>query len=237
MDLQQRLRRRRRHERNEWELTFADMMTLLLCFFIVALTVSKVDEQRFTEVAQSMTTAMGKKEAEKPKPVQVVEAQPQVPKEWRQKLKSLSEVRADLEGRIAKSSEGVDLETRPDGVAVNLRGGVFFASGSAELTQRARAVLHSMAPALLDIPYRIKVEGHTDNIPISSSRFPSNWELSASRASAVARFFIDKGVPADRLEVVGLADTRPEVPNDDLYGNPVPEHQARNRRIVILVTP
>ena len=94
-----------------------------------------------------------------------------------------------------------------------------------------------MAPALLDIPYRVKVEGHTDNIPIKSSCFPSNWELSASRASAVARFFIDTGVPADRLEVVGLADTRPEAPNEDLYGKPIQENQARNRRIVILVTP
>ena len=235
MNLQPRFRRRRRLERNEWELTFADMMTLLLCFFIVALTVSSVDEERFTEVAQSMTTAMGKKQVEQQ--TEPVEPQPQVPKQWRQKLKTLSEVRADLEERIGAGAESVDLEMRPDAVAVNLRGGVFFASGSADLTRRARDVLSDMAPALLDIPYRVKVEGHTDNIPISSSRFPSNWELSASRASAVARFFIDKGVPPDRLEVVGLADTRPEVPNEDLYGRAVPENQARNRRIVVLVTP
>ncbi len=237
MDIQPRLRRRQRNERNEWELPFADMMTLLLCFFIVALTVSSVDEQRFTEVAQSMTTAMGKKKVEQPARPEPVEPQPQVPKEWRQKLKSLGEVRADLEQRIGTNAEAVDLAMRPDAVAVNLRGGVFFASGRADLTQRARAVLHSMAPALMDIPYRVKVEGHTDNIPISSSRFPSNWELSASRASAVARFFIDKGVPAERMEVVGLADTRPEAPNEDLYGRAIPENQARNRRIVILVTP
>ena len=237
MDLQPRLRRKPRDERNEWELPFADMMTLLLCFFIVALTVSSVDEARFTEVAESMTTAMGKKPVARPEAAEQVEAQPRIPAQWRQTLKSLDEVRSDLEKRIGVHAEAVDLETRPDGVAVNLRGGVFFASGSADLTARARTVLQSMAPALTDIPYRVKVEGHTDNIPISSSRFPSNWELSAARASAVARFFIDKGVPAERLEVVGLADTRPELPNEDLYGRPVPEHQARNRRIVVLVTP
>lgn len=233
MEPQPRIRRRPRRERNEWELSFADMMTLLLCFFIVALTVSRVDERRFTEVAQSMTKAMGKKET---RPAEQPEI-PEVPEQWRQKLKTLDEVRADLEQRIGEGAEAVDLQMRPDGVAVNLRGGVFFASGSADLTAHARDVLQDMAPALEDIPYRIKVEGHTDNIPISSARFPSNWELSAARASAVARFLIDRGLPAKRMEVIGLADTRPEVPNEDLYGRPIPENQARNRRIVVLVTP
>ena len=105
------------------------------------------------------------------------------------------------------------------------------------MTRKALDLLGIITRPLLDIPYKITVEGHSDNIPIQSTQFPSNWELSSARASAVARYLIAQGFPKEKIQVVGLADTRPLVPNQDDNGDPIPENQSRNRRIVILVTP
>lgn len=225
-----RLRRdRRRDEGGNWELSFADMMTLILCFFILVVAVSEVDRAQYDQVADSLGQAMGAKAPEK--------AKPDIPSEWRQKLKKLEDVRRDIEARIRTAPEALSLEMRPDAVAVNLRGQVFFDLGSAELTPTARGILDDLAPSILNLPYRVTVEGHTDDIPITSAQFPSNWELSAARASAVARFLIERGLPARRVQVKGLADTHPLRPNRDAFGQPLPENQARNRRIVILVEP
>ena len=225
------LHKKNPHERDGWELTFADMMTLILCFFIVVAAISEVDKVRFSEVADSMVEAMGKKEKPVPK------EQPPVPSEWRKKLKSLNEVMAELKSGVGRETDAVDLEMRPDAVAVNLHGTVFFKLGSADLTPKALDLLGIITQPLLDIPYKITVEGHSDNIPIQSTQFPSNWELSSARASAVARYLIEQGFPKEKIQVVGLADTRPLVPNLDDAGDPIPENQARNRRIVILVAP
>lgn len=225
-----RIRRIQRDEEGgNWELSFADMMTLVLCFFILVVAVSDVDRAQYDQVADSLGEAMGAKAPE--------EAKPEIPSEWRQKLKKLEDVRHDIEDRIRTAPDAVSLEMRPDAVAVNLRGQVFFDLGSAELTTKARSILDDLAPSLLNLPYRLTVEGHTDDIPITSAQFPSNWELSAARASAVARFLIERGYPASRVQVKGLADTHPLLPNRDVYGNSIPENQARNRRIVILVEP
>ena len=84
------------------------------------------------------------------------------------------------------------------------------------------------------MPYSVLVEGHTDDQPIASRIFPSNWELSAARAARVVRFFIDSGVSPDRLKAAGLADTQPEAPNTTSEGVPIPENRARNRRVAII---
>lgn len=225
-----RIRRAARDEEGgNWELSFADMMTLVLCFFILVVAVSEVDRAQYDQVADSLGEAMGAKAPEK--------AKPDIPSEWRQKLKKLEDVRRDMQARVRTSPDALSLEMRPDAVAVNLHGQVFFGLGSAELTATARDILDDLAPSILNLPYRVTVEGHTDDIPITSAQFPSNWELSASRASAVARFLIERGFPASQVQVKGLADTHPLHPNRDVYGNPIPANQAKNRRIVILVEP
>jgi len=81
--------------------------------------------------------------------------------------------------------------------------------------------------------YQITVEGHTDDTPINTSRFPSNWELSTARASAVVHFFLDQGIPALKLRAAGYADTFPKAPNRDSNGNAIPANQTQNRRVVI----
>jgi chemotaxis protein MotB len=112
----------------------------------------------------------------------------------------------------------------------------FFGPGSATLSASGAELLRDVAatvssPRLAD--YKITVEGHTDDSPIRSSQFPSNWELSTARAAAVVHFLLNAGVPATRLRAAGYADTFPLVPNHDVNGQPIPENQARNRRVVI----
>ena len=112
----------------------------------------------------------------------------------------------------------------------------FFDSGSASLSDAGKVILRGLLDPLtaaLAEGYRIRVEGHTDDTPIDTPQFPSNWELSTARASAVVHFFLEQGIPAQRLRAVGYADTEPKVPNRDAAGNPIPANQARNRRVVI----
>jgi flagellar motor protein MotB len=112
----------------------------------------------------------------------------------------------------------------------------FFDSGSARLSDGGKAILRGILgplTAALAEGYRIRVEGHTDDTPIDTPQFPSNWELSTARASAVVHYFLEQGVPAERLRAVGYADTEPKVPNRDAAGNPIPANQAQNRRVVI----
>ncbi len=112
----------------------------------------------------------------------------------------------------------------------------FFDSGSANLSDAGKAILRGILgplSAAVAEGYRIRVEGHTDDTPIDTPQFPSNWELSTARASAVVHFFLEQGIPAQRLRAVGYADTEPKVPNRDAAGNPIPANQAQNRRVVI----
>ena len=130
----------------------------------------------------------------------------------------------------------MEVKLKPDAVTVDLKGAIFFQLGQAELTQKAQEILGRLAGPLKSSGHSLAVEGHTDNLPIHSPVFPSNWELSAARAAAVARYLISQGFPAEKMRVVGLADTRPVAPNTGPDGKDIPENQARNRRVTLLVT-
>ena len=214
-----------------WKLTLADMMTLILCFFVVMLSVSKVDPDRYETVSGVLAEAMKGKAA----PSRQAELQAQTPVE--RKSRNLFELELELAKLIGRESQAVQLKLRPDAVAINLKGGVFFHLGSADLTADAISILDRLARPLNQANYALTVEGHSDNLPIHSGQFPSNWELSSARASSVARFLIAQGFPKDDIQVMGLADTRPLAPNEDEAGNAIPDNQAMNRRVVILVRP
>jgi chemotaxis protein MotB len=129
--------------------------------------------------------------------------------------------------------------------AVNRRGSTFdfktgdmFAAGQATILPAAEPLLDRVAQNLIFLGvtnYRVDIEGHTDDVPINTAQSPSKWELSAARASAVARFLISRGVKADRITVLGYADTRPKAPNRDEAGNPIPQNRADNRRVVVRI--
>jgi len=224
-------KRKPRPQNDGWSLTLADMMTLLLCFFVLIVSISKVDTHRYEAMSDIMAEAMKGKAA--PSKRTAEQAKMQVD----QKSKNLFELQLELAKLIGKESKAVNLKLRPDAVAINLKGGVFFKLGSAELTSDALRILDKLAKPLTDAHYKLTIEGHSDNLPIKSTQFPSNWELSSARASSVARYFIAQDFPKDDIRVMGLADTQPLAPNMNKAGNSIPENQSKNRRVVILVRP
>lgn len=250
------LRKRRDDGEENWQLSLADMMTLILCFFVLIVSVSKLDMTRYEKVAGSMEKAMTRERRpdtaktppgpeKEPLPPQAAPAPPlpAVLPEVRAKAatppapRDIDQFKAELSTKLAGKTGQAEVIHRDQGVAVSLRGAAFFDPASAEIKPETLALLTDIASSLKDMPVRVAVEGHTDNLPIESWLYPSNWELSAARASRVARFLNDHGVPKDDLTVVGLADTRPLVPNAGPDGRPIPENQAKNRRVVILVSP
>lgn len=135
-----------------------------------------------------------------------------------------------LEDEVASGQ--VEIERLQGQIKVRASEDVLFDSGSADLQPGGRAVLAKLAAGIRGLQdQRIRVEGHTDSVPIQTERFPSNWELSSARATRVVRFLEEQGIEPARLEAVGLADTKPLASNDTLAG------RARNRRITIILVP
>ena len=125
--------------------------------------------------------------------------------------------------------DGVSMAESQEGITLRIDNNLLFASGEAQLTTTGEEVIESLVPTLESVQGRISVEGHTDNVPISTARFPSNWELSTSRAIAVLRHLIQAGVPEGRLRAIGYADTEPLDSNDTAAG------RAANRRVELLI--
>ena len=123
----------------------------------------------------------------------------------------------------------VEVNVLPDAVNLEISDNILFAPASAALTAGGRALLDDLAATLTTLPYALSVEGHTDNVPIRTVRYPSNWELAAARASAVTRHLIERGIAADRVRAIGYADTRPRADNAG------PEGRARNRRVAFIL--
>ncbi|WP_243361100.1 OmpA family protein [Fundidesulfovibrio terrae] len=265
--------RLKEEDEGTWFISLADLLTLLLCFFVLMLSVSQLDQERYKNVAKSMEDALKAEKAKRAStqspsrpmgfslnqdasssgqlypviqpalPPQVYQTPPgpatQPPMETgaSQQPKTLDELGAELGLRFAQDPSGVQVEKREGGYAVTLKGAVLFDRGSADLSPTSTHYLDSIATSLKGTPYKVTVEGHTDNIPIQSFLYPSNWELSAARASRVARYLVDHGVTKERIQVAGFADTRPVAPNDSPQGQPLADNQARNRRVVVLINP
>ena len=125
--------------------------------------------------------------------------------------------------------EGVSVDEGEQGITLRIDDNLLFKSGQAELTAGGGEVIESLVPTLESFDGQISVEGHTDNIPIATARFPSNWELSTARAIAVLRYLSAAGIPETRLRAIGYADTQP------LKSNDTPEGRAANRRVELLL--
>jgi len=121
--------------------------------------------------------------------------------------------------------QSVDVLSRPGAVSIEISDNILFEPASAALSTAGQRLLNEVAMVLAELTYPLSVEGHTDNVPISSSRFPSNWELSSARAAMATRALIEQGIAADRLRAIGYGDTRPRADNVSAEG------RARNRRV------
>jgi len=221
-------------EDEAWLMTYADMITLLMAFFVLMASVSKVDQEAFDQVSAALNenrTNEKNKEKERTQTLQ-----------------------RDLKDIISNegADQAVQMGTDAQGsITLTLDGGAFFKPATADLHEQALPVLKGIVEELSNPIYQqfnISVEGHTDDGQINNARYPSNWELSTGRASTVVRFFAEArtlpnandplGEPLfapKRLRAIGYAGTQPKVPNRDLGGVAIPENQAQNRRVVMRI--
>jgi chemotaxis protein MotB len=222
------------HER--WLITYADLITLLLVFFIVLYAGSQEDSKKFAILAQGLRSAFNNaadKGGGGNSPVFTGSGTTEQAGSS-QELADFENITAILQ-RVAQQqgvADRIALKLEPDRITISLTGDLLFDSGSAVVRPSADPVLAAVATALRDKPNQVRVEGHTDNIPINTSEFNSNWELSAARATAVLRKLVEgDGLPADRLFAAAYADTKPVADNRTAEG------RAQNRRVEIFLKP
>jgi chemotaxis protein MotB len=211
----------KKEEQEDWLMSYADMITLLMSFFVLLISMSHIDPIKYEQVEGGMARDIGKRETTRPLQ--------QMRSEVIEAMKGLS---------IDDTQVGIGRDAR--GLVIDLDGGAFFDTGSAKLKDDMLPALSKIAATLNDPRYsafQIEVQGHTDDTPINTAAFPSNWELSSARATAVVRLLIKEGTNPTRLAAEGLADTRPKVSNRDVNGNPLPLNQAINRRVSVHIFP
>ena len=216
-----------------WMATYGDAVTLLMAFFVLLMSFAKVDMEVFDAVSNGIGEHMAKEDRKSEKD-HLTKAM---------KIMMVSEG-ADQVAKIASDSEG--------SLTIELDTGAFFRPGSAELAEQAYPFMKALYEELASPLYKqfnINVEGHTDDEPMSSIRYPSNWELSSNRAATVVRFVISEskndtridtngqkyGVEENRLRATGYAHTQPKVPNRDASGVPILKNRITNRRVVIRI--
>lgn len=229
------------HER--WLVSYADFLTLLLAFFVVMYSISQVSESKYRVLSQTLNDAFntgggGKTDLVAPQPLPanggattVLDLRPiqtspllALPEEFIQMVEQASQGLGDLE-----NSDMLTVSGNERWLQIELNSSLLFDSGSAVPKPAATPILNDLARMLLSGKQPVRVEGYTDNLPISSSQFPSNWELSSARAAAIVRGLIAGGVSPDRLSAVGFGDQHA------VADNMTPEGRAANRRVVLMI--
>jgi chemotaxis protein MotB len=229
------------HER--WLVSYADFITLLFAFFVVMYAISSVNDGKYRVLSDSLTSAFRSGESVRPQaqtgssniitPVQIVprrasQAEDNVRRERRERARKLvAQAMSALDAMVSQGQVQVSEGAR--GITIEINSSMLFASGDSTLSSEAEQVLRAIAGALIQGDFPITVEGHSDNTPIATSRFASNWELSAVRAASVARLLAESGLAPGQLSAIGYGDQRP------LESNATPEGRTRNRRVAILI--
>lgn len=215
-------------ESRAWLITYADMVTLLLAFFVMLVAISSLDNKRFDHVMTSIHATLGASQALGGRLGRIdVHA---TKRRVGAKITGTEDepLLKDIRQMIKKKNldDAVSVYAQDNKIIMRVKGQVLFTSASSELERRAAKVLDQIAKIIKDNPdYRLDVGGHTDSRPISTAKFNSNWELSALRATAVLRFLVEQGVNPRQLTATGYAGTDPLAPNTS------PENMARNRRV------
>lgn len=205
---------------DDWIITYSDAVTLLLGFFVMLLSVSEPKQEQLQAIAES---------------IQGKAASPQV-------VAPVSDVFDQLSGvvnKLGQDGKAKIIKTKK-GIVIEFSAEALFKAGAANIHKKflpQLAEIGDVIRANVSDEYSIEVEGHTDDTPAGrGSGFKSNWELSAARATGVVRVLIEQGISPERFKAVGLADTRPAVPNVDLIdGTPIPGNRKKNRRVVVRV--
>jgi chemotaxis protein MotB len=206
------------HDESNWLVSYADMMTLLFGFFVLLYSFSRIDEKKFEIIRKDVARYFGGQ----------VRVNPTV--------KKMEEEMKDVISQAGLDKK-VEIIARDSEIELRFQGTLHFVSGTANLTKDSGFVLEK----LIDLIKRsvkadtVSVEGHTDDEPIFSGIYPSNWELSASRASTVVRQFEKYGFDPAKLTAEGFGSSRPLLPNRDSKGNPIADNQEVNRRVIVTV--
>lgn len=228
------------HENHErWLVSYADFITLLFAFFVVMYSLSSINEGKYRTVSESIKAALN--------PLANLSGANQVFSVGEAKLTQQGRNPTDAKEitlrhirrmvQVIKDKQMKDLvafvsivQTINGDIVITIPDQLLFNSGEAAVRTEALPFLEGLGGALVELNRHTKVEGHTDNVPIRTAKFPSNWELSAARAVMVVRVLSELyGVPADHLAAVGHADTRPVTANLD------PEQRAKNRRVEVVI--
>ena len=245
--------RRKKHEdeaenHERWLVSYADFMTLLFAFFVVMYAVSSVNEGKYRVLSNALGSAFGQPRIAPPtltptlpqsqtmpqlapRPLQLGGSKPRANeglRREREKMTAMARHLLDALAPLVKRGK-VRVTQSARGISLEINASVLFAAGEARLTEESSQALIAVAGVLKDDDHMIQVEGHTDPVPIATAMFPSNWELSAVRASSVVRLFVEHGVAKQRLTAVGYGETRPLGLND------TPEERQRNRRVEVMI--
>jgi chemotaxis protein MotB len=238
-------RREEEHENHErWLVSYADFITLLFAFFVVMYAISTLNDSKYRVLSDSLVMAFRHDRVVTAQttglaPINRTTATPLPPlrsnkvtdplrRDQERKLLDLASKIKEALAPLVKTGQ-VRLTQLPRGIAVEISASVLFAPGQATLQPDSIAALTAVADVLGTTPDPVQVEGHTDNVPIASPQFPSNWELASARAASVVRLFVATGVNPSRLSATGYADNRPVESNDSLEG------RARNRRVTLMI--
>jgi len=240
---------RSRVSQDRWLVSYADFITLLFGFFVVLYAFAKADQRKQMQVSAAIDSAFhslgifpdSSRHASKDaacgtepavSPMNIVMGEDVLaPARVKDDLNQIRrELQQTLSNQVAQHT--VSIQMGRDGLVISLREAGFFSSGSATPRPETLPTLRQIAASLGRTPYDLRIEGHTDNIPIHTAEFDSNWELSSARATRIARLFLDlKAMPPERLSAAGYAEFHPVASNDTAEG------RAQNRRVDLVVLP
>jgi chemotaxis protein MotB len=211
-------------EKDRYLITYADLITLLLGLFIILYAISSIDLQKY----DSYTAALGSVFGKENKLTDFEDSNLGITdrfngmRTWKSTVNELIEING--------LSDGVELIETDKGLTLRIMDKILFNSGEAELNENAKVVLKQIAQVLSELPNEIRIEGHSDNVPISTPEYPSNWHLSVARATNTAHFLLNiEGITPDKLSIAGFAAYEPIKPNDTAEG------RAKNRRVDIVI--
>ena len=198
---------------DDWMLSFVDLITLLMGCFVIMYTLKSADVIKQEKMSQSIHEAVG-----------------EVKSDTAEKKLDYSSLYQNISEYITQQnlSAHANVRVTNNGVEISTEGGLLFEPGSAELNNESQELITKIATSLINEPFFIQIEGHTDSAPIATAQYPTNWELSAARAARVVRLMISLGIDASRLNAVGYADTRLLYPDQPLH--------AANRRVIFVIS-
>ena len=215
-----------------WMTTYGDMMTLLMIFFILIMSFSTMEVDKFKMAMGSLKSAMGTLGVQKKLRPDQSWFSPQQSNVDQMKNKSILQHLDKLKELVKKKGmeEHVEISMNEGEVFIQIKDHLIFNLGKADLKQDFLKILSLIAKTLVKEATEIKVEGHTDDLPIRTDKYPSNWELSFDRALSVLKYFVrEEGIPPNKLAAAGFGEYYPIAPNNS------PENRAKNRRVIINV--